>query len=49
MDEIAIYDSLQECLLTDEEFAEGIDAWLELPDPFPQWNMTVDDALAAQP
>ena len=49
MDEIAIYDSLQECLLTDEEFAAGIDAWLELPDPFPQWNMTVDDALAAQP
>lgn len=48
MDEIAIYDSLQECLLTDEEFAQGIEAWMQLSDPFPAWNMTVDDALAAQ-
>ena len=40
MDEIAIYDSLQECLLTDEEFELGIDHWLELPDPFPKWNLS---------
>ena len=48
MDELAIYDSLQECLLTDEEFSQGVEAWLNLPDPFPQWKITVDEALAAQ-
>ena len=48
MDEIAIYDSLQECLLTDEEFSEGIEAWKSFHDPFPQWNISVDDALAAR-
>lgn len=48
MDEIAIYDSLQECLLTDAEFAEGIDAWNRFADPFPPWNVNVEDALAAQ-
>ena len=47
MDEIAIYDSLQACLLTDEEYAEGIEAWKSLSDPFPNWKLTVEDALAA--
>jgi G3E family GTPase len=46
MDEIAIYDSLQECLLTDEEFAQGVEAWLGIPDPFPKWNSSVEDVLA---
>ena len=46
MDEIAIYDSLQECLLTDEEFELGIDHWLELPDPFPKWNLSVEEVNA---
>ena len=48
MDELGIYDSLQECLLTDEEFSQGIEAWMHLADPFPKWNVTVDEALAAQ-
>ena len=48
MDEIDIYDSLQECLLTDEEFAMGAEAWQQFPDPFPAWNISVDEALAAQ-
>ena len=48
MDEIDIYDSLQECLLTDEEFAMGAEAWQQFPDPFPAWNVSVDQALAAQ-
>ncbi len=48
MDEIAIYDSLQACLLTDEEYAEGIEAWKRFPDPFPKWNLTVAEALAAR-
>ena len=46
MDEIAIYDSLQDCLLTDEEFALGIEAWKEMPDPFPEWNLNIEDVLA---
>ncbi len=46
MDEIAIYDSLQECLLTDEEYSQGIEAWLEMPDPFPKWNLSVEEAIA---
>jgi G3E family GTPase len=47
MDEIEIYDSLQECLLTDEEFAMGPAAWAELDDPFPKWNRTIDELLAS--
>ncbi len=45
MDTIAIYDSLQECLLTDEELALGPAVWATFNDPFPQWNRTVDDLL----
>jgi len=39
IDEIQLYDSLQECLLTDEEFALGAEAWQLFPDPFPLWNV----------
>jgi len=46
MDELAIYDSLQACLLTDEEFAAGAHTWQSLPDPFPIWNVSLADALA---
>ena len=49
MDELAIYDSLQECLLTDEEMALGIQAWTQFRDPFPAWSISVDEALAARP
>ena len=48
MDEIAIDDSLQECLLTDEEYAEGIEAWRRFEDPFPQWNISVEEALTTR-
>ncbi len=48
MDEIALYDSLQECLLTDEEVSEGIEAWKRFPDPFPRWNLSLQDTLAAR-
>lgn len=30
--------SLDECLLTDEEFSKGPNDWLKLTDPFPIWN-----------
>lgn len=46
MDEIAIYDSLQACLLTEAETKLGPDVWAEFPDPFPKWNRTIDDLLA---
>ena len=46
-DEIDLYDSLQSCLLTDEEMSLGIEAWRKFKDPFPQWNFTVEDALTA--
>jgi G3E family GTPase len=47
MDELEIYDSLQECLLTDQEMAFGPAAWASFPDPFPKWNRTVEDLLAS--
>ena len=48
MDEIAIYDSLQDCLLTDEEMAAGIEAWKHFQDPFPPWNVSVEETLSAR-
>ena len=48
MDELELYDSLQACLLTDDEFAGGPTSWFELPDPFPAWNRTLDEVLAAR-
>jgi G3E family GTPase len=47
MDEIAIYDSLQECLLTDQELSLGPQAWATFADPFPKWNRTVDELLSS--
>ena len=48
LDETAINDSLEECLLTDEELEAGIEAWKQFSDPFPQWKLSVDEALAAR-
>ena len=45
MNEISIYDSLQECLLTDEEYLEGIEAWKHFQDPFPSWDLKLDEVL----
>lgn len=47
LDEAAVRESLEQCLLTDSEFAAGIESWLRLPDPFPRWEATVEDALRA--
>ncbi|MEP3477739.1 MAG: GTP-binding protein [Fuerstiella sp.] len=47
MDENAIIASLDDCLLTDDEFAAGIPSWMRLPDPFPDWDASVEDALSA--
>ena len=48
MDEASIRNSLQACLLTDEEYAAGIEAWQNLQDPFPNWDLTMAEALAAR-
>ena len=48
MDESSIRNSLQACLLTDEEYAAGIEAWQNLQDPFPNWDLTMAEALAAR-
>ena len=48
LDEIALYDSLQACLLTDAEFSAGIEEWKHFHDPFPKWNLSLGDALAAR-
>ncbi len=45
MDEVDLYDSLQACLLTDEEMSAGIETWQQYSDPFPVWNRTVQDAI----
>ena len=47
MDEIAIYDSLHACLLTDEELAMSPADWSRLADPFPAWNVQRVAASAA--
>ena len=38
MDEIGLYDSLQQCLLSDAEMAAGPAAWQAFSDPFPAWS-----------
>ena len=48
MDEQAITQSLESCMLTDEEFAMGMEAWKGFPDPFPAWNMNVEEAIATR-
>lgn len=38
MDEEAIISAFDQCLLTDEELALGIEGWSSLPDPFSPWS-----------
>lgn len=47
MDEVEIYDSLQSCLLTDQELSLGPTVWAELEDPFPKWNRSIDELLGS--
>ncbi|WP_241488101.1 GTP-binding protein [Leucobacter japonicus] len=43
LDRDGLGSALDEAALTDAEFEAGPDAWLALPDPFPEWA-TADDA-----
>jgi G3E family GTPase len=38
MDEATLCACFNACLLTDEELAQGPDAWSRLDNPFPEWN-----------
>lgn len=38
LDKSAVYNALDQCLLNDVELGAGESAWLNLPDPFPQWT-----------
>ena len=38
IDEAGLRADLDACLLTDDEFAAGVDHWRELPDPFGDWT-----------
>jgi hypothetical protein len=42
MDEAAIRARLDACVLTPEEFERGLDAWLTLDDPLPEWDLSCD-------
>ena len=44
MDEAAMRVRLDACLLDDHEMALGPIAWYALPDPFPRWALSADDA-----
>ena len=35
--------ALDACLLTDEEMAQGEEAWTSYPDPFPEWQLLNDE------
>jgi G3E family GTPase len=39
LDEAAVRDELDACLLTDREMREGPAQWQRLPDPFPRWAL----------
>lgn len=46
IEELELYDSLQECLLTDAEMALGPTEWSRFADPFPPWKRSVADWMA---
>ncbi len=47
MNEESIRRILDDCLLSDEEFAAGPDAWQELPDPFPPIEIGEPEEVAS--
>lgn len=41
----AVDAALRRCLLTDDEFALGIESWLQLEDPFDEWQIAAETDL----
>lgn len=48
MDEISIRASLDKCLLTDSEYKKGPEGWLQMDDPFPDWDAMVEESNQEQ-
>jgi G3E family GTPase len=48
MDKANIEASFNACLLTDEEISMGMEAWRNLPDPFPKWAVQHDESLESE-
>jgi G3E family GTPase len=46
LDERALTERLDACLLTDAELSRGLDAWRRLPDPWPEWYREEEPAAA---
>ncbi len=46
MEQLRIENILDECLLTDAEFAQGPDAWAQFEDPLPPIELETDDDMA---
>lgn len=44
MDEKKIRASLDKCLLTDEEYKQGLEYWKTLKDPFPNWDEMISSS-----
>ena len=38
LDQKRVIETLDKCLLTDDELLRGKDYWLSLNDPFPEWS-----------
>jgi G3E family GTPase len=38
IDQEAVTETLEQCLLTDDEILKGKNYWLSLNDPFPEWS-----------
>ncbi len=43
MDEAALRNEFDRCLLTDAEFLREPESWAGLPDPFPPWSLAAHD------
>jgi G3E family GTPase len=43
IDPVAWRAKFDACLLTDDEYALGLDAWKQLPDPFPAWDLDPEE------
>ena len=48
MNEEKLKEELESCLLTDEEIAAGIESWQIYTVLFPEWNVPLEDVLAAR-
>lgn len=47
MDQAALTAQFDACLLTDDEIALGMEAWRNLPDPFPKWSVELPEEAPA--